>query len=212
MSAERLGRAPPSGLRRFLAPRPAAETGERCELCAEAIPQEHPHLVDVQARGMLCACRPCWLLFTPRGAGAGRYRPVPDRYLHDPSLRLSEEQWDSLQIPVGVAFLFRNSSLGRMVAFYPSPAGATESLLEPSAWEDMVAADPRLATLADDVEALLLRRPRRGGGAECYLVPIDACYELVGRVRRHWKGFDGGSEAWEEIDAFFAGVRERSRA
>jgi hypothetical protein len=195
-----------------LTPRPAARAGERCELCAEPLPQAHPHLVDVAARSLLCACRSCWLLFAPRGAGGGRYRAVPERYLHDPGFRLTEEQWDALQIPVGVAFLFRNSSLGRMVAFYPSPAGATESLLDPAAWEGIARADPRFATLADDVEALLLRRPREGGGVECYLVPIDACYELVGRVRRHWKGFDGGAEAWAEIDAFFAAVRERSRA
>lgn len=205
------GGVPPAGLRRFLAPPPAARAGERCELCAEPIPAAHQHLVDLDTRSLRCACRSCWLLFTPRGAGGGRYRAVPERYLYDPALRLSDEQWDALQIPVGVAFLFRNSSLGRMVAFYPSPAGATESLLDPAAWEAIVKLDPRLATLADDVEALLLRRPREGGGAECYLVPIDACYELVGRVRRHWKGFDGGAEAWAEIDAFFAGVRERSR-
>jgi hypothetical protein len=27
----------------------------------------------------------------------------------------------------------------------------------------------------------------------------------------HWKGFDGGEEAWEAIDGFFDAVRERSR-
>jgi hypothetical protein len=32
----------------------------------------------------------------------------------------------------------------------------------------------------------------------------------VGRIRRRWKGFDGGEEAWQEIDAFFADVRSRS--
>jgi hypothetical protein len=59
------------------------------------------------------------------------------------------------------------------------------------------------------VEALLVRRA--GEGFECFLVPIDACYELVGLVRMHWKGFDGGQEAWEAIDGFFDAVRERSR-
>jgi hypothetical protein len=204
---------PAPGLRRFLEPKPAAPApGERCELCTAPLPSQHTHLVDVEVRGLLCSCRACWLLFTPQGAGGGRYRAVPDRYLHDPAFRLSEQQWDELQIPVGVAFLFRNSALGRMVAFYPSPAGATESLLEPRAWEAITRADPRLETLADDVEALLLRRLGQGAGVECYLVPIDACYELVGRVRRQWKGFDGGTEAWDEIDAFFAALRERSRA
>ena len=27
----------------------------------------------------------------------------------------------------------------------------------------------------------------------------------------HWKGFDGGEEAWAAIDGFFDAVRERSR-
>jgi hypothetical protein len=43
------------------------------------------------------------------------------------------------------------------------------------------------------------------------VVPIDACYELVGLVRMHWKGFDGGEEAWAAIGGFFDAVRERSR-
>jgi hypothetical protein len=38
---------------------------------------------------------------------------------------------------------------------------------------------------------------------------VDACYELVGRIRRHWTGFEGGEEAWLEIDAFFAGLPAR---
>jgi len=122
---------------------------------------------------------------------------------------LDDAQWEALQIPVRVAFFFDNSDLGRVVAFYPSPAGATESLLPLEAWADVVAANPALTDLAPDVEALLVRRA--GEGFECFLVPIDACYELVGLVRMHWKGFDGGQEAWEAIDGFFDAVRERSR-
>ena len=38
--------------------------------------------------------------------------------------------------------------------------------------------------------------------------PVDACYRLVGLVRLHWKGFDGGAEAWAAIDAFFAELQE----
>ena len=36
-----------------------------------------------------------------------------------------------------------------------------------------------------------------------YLVPIDACYEFVGRLRMLWRGFDGGQEVREYIDEFF---------
>lgn len=111
-----------------------------------------------------------------------------------------------------MAFFFFNSALDRSVASYPSPAGATESLLSLDAWDAMREANPLLASVESDVEALLVRRPDRGsGGFECYLVPIDACYELVGLVKMHWKGFDGGEEARGAIDAFFAQLGERSR-
>ncbi len=61
-----------------------------------------------------------------------------------------------------------------------------------------------------DTEALLVYRPR-GGGMRCYLVPIDECYELVGIIRRDWKGFDGGADAWTAINGFFDTLGERSR-
>ena len=38
---------------------------------------------------------------------------------------------------------------------------------------------------------------------ECYIVPIDVCYELVGLLRQSWRGFDGGREAHEELDELF---------
>jgi len=189
-------------------PRP----GERCELCSTPIPDEHDHVVDIQQRSLQCACRGCYLLFTPTGAGGQRYRAVPDRYLSFPSFRLSPAQWDGLQIPVSVAFFFLNSSLERVAAFYPSPAGATESLLSLDAWDEVVAANPGLATLLPDVEALLVRTHRADAGTtECYLVPIDACYELVGQLRRLWRGFDGGREAHDALEAFFSAVRARAR-
>ena len=188
---------------------PEQGAGERCELCTTPVGEPHGHVVQLDSRRLLCTCRACYLLFTHEGAAGGRYRAVPDRYLYDPAFALSEAQWDAVQIPVRTAFFFRNSSLGRWVAFYPSPAGATESLLPLETWEEVLAANPRMAEAAPDVEALLVHRgPER---FECWLVPIDACYELVGRVRLHWKGFDGGQEVWEQIEAFFAGLRERSR-
>lgn len=195
------------GRMRQARPGPRPRPGEHCELCGEAIGDEHNHLVDTQARNLMCACRGCHLLFLSEGAGGGHFRAVPDRYLAFRDFRLSPAQWDAMQIPVSVAFFFLNSSLGRVAAFYPSPAGATESELPLDRWAEVVEANPELATLQPDVEAFLVRaRPDRGG-AECYLVPIDICYELVGHLRRLWRGFDGGREAHEQLDRFFDRVQ-----
>jgi hypothetical protein len=182
--------------------------GEGCEMCGEDITDEHSHVVNIESRSLLCTCRPCYLLFTREGAGRGNFRSVPERYLTDPSFQLSEARWEELQVPVAMAFFFYNSMLGRIVAQYPSPAGATESLLDLAAWDAIAAENPLAAALEPDVEALIVHRGRDGD--ESYLVPIDACYELVGRVRLHWTGFDGGPEARADIAAFFEQVRARS--
>jgi hypothetical protein len=185
----------------------APRTGEACDLCDVAIGEPHGHLVDLASRSLLCVCRPCYLLFLPEGAGQGRYRAVPERYT---ALTCADGvQWDLLDIPIGLAFFFHNSAIGRMAALYPSPAGATESTLPLEAWSDVVSATPALSTLAPDVEALLVRRTK--GHHEMFIVPIDACYELAGIVRRDWRGFDGGEVAARAIDGFFDRLRHRSQ-
>ncbi|MET9294119.1 DUF5947 family protein [Streptomyces sp. NPDC003077] len=198
-----------AGLRRFRDSGPVRPPQARCELCSAALEPFHGHVVDLDDRGLLCACRPCRLLLIRPGGSAGRYRGVPDRPRDARDFVLSAEQWEALRLPVAMAFCFRNSRLGRYVAFYPSPAGATESLLPEDAWRRVLAANPAVADLADDVEALLLRRRDGGAGVECHLVPIDACYDLVGRLRLHWRGFDGGARVRREMDAFFAELRGR---
>ncbi|MFF1422105.1 DUF5947 family protein [Streptomyces sp. NPDC058280] len=208
----------PAGLRAFTRRPPPAQ--ERCELCAEPLTEGHRHLVDTRKRSLMCACTGCYLLFTRPGAGAGHFRAVPDRYLADPDFTLDEESWNRLQIPVGLAFFFRNSELDRLAAFYPSPAGATESELDPDTWRDVLGHSLLAGLLRPDTEALLVRRERGGDGAsggtgegsgECYLVPVDTCYELVGRMRLHWQGFDGGAEARADLADFFARVRAKAR-
>jgi hypothetical protein len=180
-------------------------------MCGVAIADAHQHVVDLVSRSLMCTCRACYLLFTAEGAHL-RYRAVPDRYLSFPEFRLGSGQWDQLEIPVGLAFFFHNSSLGRTIAFYPGPAGATESELPLDAWTSVMSDNPQLSLPAPDVEALLVRTPGRGSGdISCHLVPIDACYELVGQLRSVWRGFDGGQDARERIDAFFAMVASRSK-
>ncbi|BBX70810.1 DUF5947 family protein [Mycolicibacterium psychrotolerans] len=190
------------------APRPP---GESCEMCAEGIADAHQHVVNVEGRQLMCVCRGCYLLFTDSHAGL-RYRAVPDRYLAFPDFALDRRRWEALQIPVGVAFFFRNSHLDRTVAFYPGPAGATESELDLESWNELRAADHRVDSLAEDTEALLVRVPQDGTGAPvCHLLPIDACYEFVGRLRMLWRGFDGGQDARRYMNEFFETVAERSK-
>ncbi|MFH8410090.1 DUF5947 family protein [Streptomyces sp. NPDC018019] len=196
------------GLRRFREPA-GPPPGPRCELCSGPRGAgRHGHVVDLDDRGLLCVCRACGLLLTHHGTAQGRYRGVPERYRHVRHFALGAGQWEELQLPVGMVFCFRNSRLGRYVVFYPSPGGATESLLPDAAWERVMAVNPGVSDLADDVEALLLRRV--GEQVECHLVPIDTCYDLVGRMRLHWRGFDGGERVRGELDAFFAELRGRS--
>lgn len=178
-------------------------------MCGEPVPDEHSHVVNTSSRSLMCACRACYLLFTRENAELA-YRAVPERYLHFPDFTMTSLQWDDLQIPVSVVFFFRHSELGQTVAFYPSPAGATESELPLGAWDEIVAANPGLTVLTADVEAILVRTG--DDGFECYLVPIDACYELVGHLRKLWRGFDGGSDVHKQMAAFFDQVRRRSRS
>jgi len=196
-------------LSRIRAGRRAAEpSGERCEMCAAPVADEHQHVVNVAARQLMCVCRACYLLFTDAGANL-RYRAVPGRFLSFPDFGLGRREWEALQIPVSVAFFFHNSALDRTVAFYPGPAGATESELDIATWA-AASCDPRAGLLADDVEALLVRVPESPDPPECFLVPIDACYEFVGGLRLLWRGFDGGSQARDFVDGFFARIAERS--
>ena len=193
-------------LARIRANRPEPSPYERCEMCGAPVADEHQHVVNVGTRSLLCTCRPCYLLFTHDDAALA-YRAVPDRYLSFADL--PAPVWDELDLPVGTAFLFINSVLDRVVAFYPGPAGATESDLSLEAWARVMAAAPALATLQVDVEALLVHTDDHR--IEAFLVPIDVCYELVGHLRKLWRGFDGGQDVRERLDEFFGVVRGRCR-
>jgi hypothetical protein len=187
---------------------PTAADPERCELCGEPIAARHRHLLELETRQLLCACRACALLFDRSGAGGGRYRPVPTRLFALDQFELSDLTWEQLRIPVDMAFFWGNSSAGRVMAFYPGPMGATESRLELGAWREIEAANPVLETMQPDVEALLIDRTR--GARRQWLVPIDECYALVAVIRTRWRGFGGGKDVWAEIDRFFAELDNRA--
>jgi Family of unknown function (DUF5947) len=182
---------------------------EHCELCGEPIPSEHRHLLDLRDRELLCSCRACSLLFADPAAGAGRYKLVSDRRLRLDGFAMSDAAWEELRLPVDIAFLFHSTPEGRVVAFYPSPMGPTESQLRLAAWEQLEATNPVLATMAPDVEALLVNRAR--GARRAWLVGIDECYALVGLIRTRWRGLTGGKEVWQAITEFFEDLDRRSR-
>ena len=152
---------------------------ELCEYCGVRVAQDHGHVVDLETRALACVCRACYLLFTSSEAGSVKRRAVPRDYRRLSGSCLGPGQWNDLQIPVGIAFFFENSQVGRVVAFYPSPAGTTESLLPLGAWDSLVAAHPELRAMQGDVEALLIRQ--RGATDEAFIVPIGraSCRERV---------------------------------
>jgi hypothetical protein len=63
-----------------------------------------------------------------------------------------------------------------------------------------------------DVEAFLVNRLSSRTGHEYYIAPIDECYRLVGIIRTHWRGLAGGAAVWQELDLFFARLREAAHA
>jgi hypothetical protein len=116
-------------------------------------------------------------------------------------------------VPISMAFFFRSTPDARVIAFYPSPAGATESLLPLETWSEIAAANPLLQEMEADVEALLVNRighVRGFAAAEYYVLPIDECYKLVGLIRAHWRGLSGGTEVWQEIGRFFEALKQRA--
>ena len=178
---------------------------ERCELCSLALAHEHRHLLESATRKILCSCDACGLRF--ENVLDGRFKLIPRDVRALPDFQLTDPQWDALSLPINLAFFFYDTPSKKITALYPSPAGATESLLPLSAWESIVADNPILTTLMPDVETLLINRVN---DRRFYCIaPIDVCFELVGLIRLHWRGLSGGEEVWREIEKFFARVEAR---
>ncbi len=185
------------------------EQMERCELCSEAISSRHSHLLNVASRALLCVCQACSLLFNEQGVGVNKYKLIPRRYLAVTDFHMTNEQWEGMSIPVNMAFIFRSTGAKQVMAYYPGPAGAIESLLDLAGWQALINSNPILYGLVLDVEALLVNRVK--DACEYYIVPIDACYQLVGLIRLAWRGLGGGTEVWEAIARFFQDVQAQAQ-
>ena len=209
-TAEPIGNPDKSGseignvLRRFIRTRPVP--AERCDMCSFALGADHPHLIEPATRRLICACPACAVLFS--GSANMKYRRVPQTVRALPAFQMSDAQWEGLMIPINMAFFFHSSASSRVIVLYPSPAGATESLLDFESWKQIVETNPQLQNMEPDTEALLVNRVQRA--TDYFIVPIDQCYRLVGLIRTKWKGLSGGTEVWDAINSFFAELRRRS--
>jgi hypothetical protein len=183
------------------APRPSRPPDERCDLCHTTVPDDHRHLLHLGERRIVCACEACWALHS----GDAEYRPTGMRTLWLEEFVCDDATWASLSIPIGLAFFMRSTASNSVVAFYPSPAGATESELPLDAWDGLVRDNPVLDRLDADGEALAVNR--LADPPQYAILPIDRCYELVGLVRTRWEGISGGDALTEAVPGFFARMR-----
>jgi Family of unknown function (DUF5947) len=121
---------------------------------------------------------------------------------------MTDAEWTALRLPIDLAFFVHITSAERVIAFYPSPAGCTESLLDLTAWQDIVQRNPEIARIRPDVGALLVNRTR--GERQYFIAPIDECYRLTGIIRQYWRGLSGGDELWQQVARFFEALRQRA--
>ena len=198
------GRSPLATLQQFV--RKTREPAQVCELCAKPLAPEHAHLLELEARRITCACEACSILFS--GSTRQRYRRIPRDVYRLDNFSMDDHEWESLLIPINLAFFVYSSEAKKMVAQYPSPGGVMESSLDLEYWSVIVGRNPVLTRIEPDVEALLVNRI--GQLPEYFRVPIDKCFQLVGIIRTHWRGLSGGEQVWKEIDKFFHELGKQS--
>ena len=181
-----------------------AGADEQCDLCGVEIPSEHEHLLHLGDRRILCVCATCWA----QRSGDPELRPTGSRIVWLGDFELPDELWARLEVPIGLAFFMRSSSVDAVVAMYPSPAGATESELKLDAWDDLRALNPELDSLEPDAEALVVNR--MSDEPSYVIAPIDECYALVGAIKMNWEGISGGGAIDRAVPTFFERLRVRA--
>ena len=187
-----------ASLKQFV--RKPSEKAEVCELCAAPLAARHDHLLELERRRVTCACPSCAILFDRNSRQ--RFRRIPRDVYRLREFSMDDFEWESLLIPINLAFFVHSSTTNKMTALYPSPAGVVESALDLEFWKTIAERNPVLTRMEPDVEALLVNRV--GTEPLYFRVPIDQCFRLVGIIRRHWRGLSGGTEVWTEVNRFFA--------
>jgi len=187
-----------ASLKQFV--RKPTEKPEVCELCAAPLAARHDHLLELEKRRVTCACTSCAILFDRNTRQ--RFRRIPRDVFRLRQFSMDDFEWESLLIPINLAFFVYNSAAKRMVALYPSPAGVVESALDLEFWKIIAERNPVLKRMEPDVEALLVNRV--ASEPLYFRVPIDQCFKLVGIIRQNWRGLSGGAEVWNEVNRFFA--------
>ena len=163
--------------------RSTTASGARCAPSRSREP--HQHVVNLDSRALMCTCRGCYLLFTSDGAALAlprRARPLPVVPGLPPRRRRSGT---ALEIPVGAGLLLPSSVPAGPWRSTPAPPAPPSPSCRSAAWEPVVGRQPAAR------HAAARRRGADRAGArgrartgEAHLVPIDACYELVGLLRQ----------------------------
>jgi hypothetical protein len=196
------GHDPLAALKRLVRP---LKREERCELCGLELASAHPHLLERRTRRISCSCGSCAILFC--GLQGARFLRIPQAVHALGDFYIRDLEWEQLLIPIQMAFFFRSED-GRIVAMYPSAAGAVESQLTPEYLTELFHSHPALSAMQPEVEALLVNRI---GERHTYLVaPIDECFRLTGLIRAKWRGLSGGTEVWTSIARFLDDLQRRA--
>jgi hypothetical protein len=184
--------------------RPARfSNGACCDYCSVIIASTPRHILEIATRRIACVCNACALLVHQSSEGR-KLIPRDSRALN--KLKMTDDLWENLGLPIGLAIFYRSSVARRVVAFYPGPGGPTESLLPLKSWQTLEDANPILSQLVPDVEALLVNRLQTA--REYFVVPIDTCFTLMGLINLHWRGFSGGPQVLERLDQFFDKLKQ----
>lgn len=175
-----------------------------CEGCDGVLALSHHHVVDVQGH-LRCVCAACAARLP--SSEPARFRAVGTRVLSDPRLQVDAAEWEAIGVPLPFGFVTYHTPTHRWVARAPTPTGPLERVVDPQGWLSLAGRTPLVAQIRPDVEALLVGgRPT----PQAWLAPIDACYELQGYVRRHWRGAQGAA-GWLVLDTFFDRLRATSQ-